>query len=267
MKPRIGAVLQARLGSTRLKQKALRLLNGQPLILQVSNQVRSCKQIDEVILMTSNESLDLNLIELFQDQKMGFATGPVDDIVTRLHTAADKYHFDYLVRIWGDCPFVCPDIITEMLEVVLTQKLDFISNSDIQKRTFPPGLDVEIYSKDLLNQMNQQITDPKKREFPIEYVRNSIASEKQDRYHDKTGLLNASDLHMTIDYEEDLSAAETIYQILQKNNSAFTYPQLRQLIEQQPELFKKFSAQTRNAEYKNYINQNTTPTDQKKDSL
>ena len=204
------------------------------------NQVRSCKQIDEVILMTSNEPLDLNLIELFQGQKIGFATGPVDDIVTRLHTAADKYQFDYLVRIWGDCPFVCPDIISEMLEIVMTKKIDFISNSDIQKRTFPPGLDVEIYSKDLLNQMNLKITDPKKREFPIEYVRNSIACEKQDRYHDKIGLWNASDLHMTIDYEEDLSAAESIYQILQKNNSAFTYPQLRQLIEQQPELFKKF---------------------------
>ena len=267
MKPRIGAVLQARLGSTRLKQKALRLLNGQPLILQVYNQVQNCSLIDEVVLMTSNEPLDLKLIELFKSQHRGYSTGPVDDIVTRLYTASDKYQLDYLVRIWGDCPFVCPDIISEMLQIVLTRKLDFISNSDIQKRTFPPGLDVEIYSRALLTQMNQQVSDPKKREFPIEYVRSSVAADKQDRYHDQSGVANAGDLHMTIDYEEDLSAAESIYQILQKNNSAFTYPELRQLIKQQPELFKKFSAQTRNAEYKNYINQNTTPTDQKKDSL
>jgi spore coat polysaccharide biosynthesis protein SpsF len=212
----IGAVLQARLGSTRLTEKALRALGNKPLIEQVYDQVTGSRLINKVILMTSTDLLDQKLIHFFESKNLGYSTGPVDDIIGRLFLASSKYSFDYTVRIWGDCPFVCPDIIDGMIQTLLDNNLEFISNSDILKRTFPPGLDVEIYSKALLEKMNETVTDPKKREFPIEFVRSAISPDKQSRYHDSSQIKQNNDLHLTVDYEEDLTATNEIYEILKK---------------------------------------------------
>jgi spore coat polysaccharide biosynthesis protein SpsF (cytidylyltransferase family) len=257
---KVTALIQARLGSTRLPRKALLSLNGIPLIDQVVKQINGATCVDEITLSTSESELDQLLISHFNSKKLSASTGPVDDIVTRLYKALQSTAADILVRVWGDCPFVCGDIIDAMYDSFVKNHVDFISNSEINNRTFPPGLDIEIYSRRLLEAMNSAVKNPAQREFPIEFVKTQTDGFKFRYFHlnEMPNLKSeriSSDLHLTIDYPDDLKAAETILKKMTPQNQVFTFVMLSQFVSENPQLFNLFSKEQRNIEYKKYLNQ------------
>lgn len=243
----IALAIQARLGSSRLPRKALLKLSGQTMFEQVLNQVKASKKISKFVLTTSDQKSDEELILHAKKHDVLTFAGPVDDIIGRFWGAFTISNADILVRIWGDCPFVCADVIDAMLEVFENKKLDYMSNSDLANRSFPPGLDLEIYRKSLMQKLNAEVTDPKLREFPIEAIKALGKEVKWEHYH--SGRKD-DHIHLTVDYPEDLAAAEVIYNQLLR---PFTFPELMNLLDTKPELWKNFSHQQRNVEYKNYL--------------
>ncbi|MGZ5280611.1 MAG: cytidylyltransferase domain-containing protein, partial [Pseudobdellovibrionaceae bacterium] len=197
---KIALTIQARLGSTRLPGKVLHNLAGKPMFEQIYNQVKHSKLVSDFCLNTSDASSDDALVEFASRLGLKVFQGPVDDIVSRMFGALEVCQSDYLVRIWGDCPFVCPDVIDEMLTVMLDKDLNFAHNSDISKRTYPPGLDVEIYRRDLLTLMNKEVTDPKLREFPVEFVKKNLNRFTMQLFQSSVDL---SHTHLTVDYPAD----------------------------------------------------------------
>ena len=147
-----------------------------------------------------------------------------------------------------------------MTSVFLRDELDFLSNSEINNRTFPPGLDVEIYSRRMLTAMNSQVKENSLREFPIEFVKTASHNFNYKYFQLKdftqdTGLHVSPDLHLTIDYQDDLLAAETIFKFLCPQNEVFNFSQLSRLTSSHPDLFKMFSKNERNIEYKKFLKQ------------
>lgn len=240
-------VIQARMGSTRLPSKALRQLNFKPLFECVFRQVKASK-VHQVVLSTSDSSSEKPLIELAQSLNAPVFTGPVDDIITRLNTCLVETKATHLVRVWGDCPFVCPDVIDEMVEYLVSKKLAFLTNADLASRTFPPGLDVEIYTAPLLVNMHQLVSKPAEREFPIEFVK---SSQLPWEVFQTTRLLPGA--HLTIDYEEDLNAAEKLRELLTVDGPAFTYDQLVKIALKNSHLLALFASADRNIEYKKLL--------------
>lgn len=253
---KIVLAIQARLESTRLPNKALLKINGLPLIDHIIKQV-TVSTVNEVCLTTSEAEIDSQLTQHFSNQKLRSFRGPVDDIITRLSRAAEQTESDYLVRVWGDCPFVCADIIDSMLDYTFANNLCFLSNSEINNRSFPPGLDVEIYRSDLLKKMNLD-ADVSLREFPIEYIKSKLSRQDYAFFHSGNSsslpTMNPT-IHLTIDYKEDLAAAEVIFAELCPKNEVFSYENLYQFEKKNAALFGNFSQEVRNKEYKQFLKQ------------
>lgn len=255
MKQVIG-VVQGRLGSTRLPRKMLLPLapNGDSLLKCVTNRLRSAKRITDVYLTTSDDPQDDALVTEAQSWGIKTARGPVDDIVGRLCNTigADDA---LLVRVWGDCPFIDPTIIDAMLEQFEREQLDFMNVGGIEQRTLPMGLDVEIYRGALLLQMNIEVTDPRLREFPYEYIKRN-PQLRTAIYQGPSPTL--ASLYVTIDYPEDLDAARLLYIALEKLDNSMKLDSLLCAIEENPHVLTMFSTKGRNIEYKAYIREQAT---------
>lgn len=248
----IGAVIQARTGSTRLPKKVLRDILGKPMILQIFKQLSQVSGLERIALSTSDQSSDDALCEYAKNAGMEITRGPVDDLITRLTGAQQVLECDYLIRVWGDCPLICPDIIENMLSRIQKNNLHFISNCEPLKRTLPAGLDAEIYNKEALDYLNLEITDASSREFPMEGIRSGPTWIKWDVYSPKCIL---QDVHLTVDYEEDLKAMEQIYKMIYQKDEPITLSKLEKLFETHPDLLLSFSSKERNKEYKKVLRQ------------
>lgn len=248
---KIGAVIQARLGSSRLPRKVLRNLDGRPLLSRIVDQLRGSSKIESLCVSTSTSPGDDELAAQAAQWGLTVARGSVDDIIGRLWGAAEKLQCDYLVRVWGDCPFVCPDIIDRMIDVSMNKNYSYLTNGDIHLRNLPPGLDAEIYHRALLQELNIKVTEARLREFPVEYVKANLPAEKWSVYRENHDL---PEMHLTVDYAEDLQAAEKIYELLQNSKQKFfTFTELKACLRAHPELIGMFSKAERNIEYKNYL--------------
>ncbi len=255
---RIVATTQARLGSTRLPKKALLPLNGLCLIDHLVKQIKGCNQVEEICLSTSDQPLDQTLIEHFARNGHRSFGGPVDDIVARLHGVCQTTGADILVRTWGDCPFVCPDIIGLMLNKFKKNNLSFLSNSEMSSRSFPPGLDIEIYSTELLERIQNSNFELALREFPIECIKKMGPGVARDYFHVHEvpgGSSLPADLHLTIDYPQDFFAAETILKKLSPDNRTFVFFELCEFYKNNSADFERFSSEARNTEYKAFLKQ------------
>jgi spore coat polysaccharide biosynthesis protein SpsF len=247
-----GLMIQARLASKRLPGKALLPLLDKPMLFRLLEQIKKSKNADEICLSTSDDASDDKLEEFAKENKIKISRGPVDDIIGRLVRAADVMGAGVLVRIWGDCPLVCSDMLDHMVEALQSENLDYLSNCTLE-RTVPGGLDLEIYRTDLLKRMDKQITDIRLREFPFQIInQNKLENIKWRTYKTEQDL---SSIHLTVDYKEDLAAVNDIYKKLYTEGKSFQYHELISLLKKEPELLQAFANNERNIEYNNYLKQ------------
>lgn len=248
--------IQARSGSKRLPLKIFRSIGiHNSMLAAILAQVKESKEINEFYLSTSDSADESQLINLARELEMKVSTGPVDDIISRIHNVVSDSGCDHVVRVWGDCPFVCPDIIDELLETMMKNKWRFCSSADFSGRTTPPGLDVEIYSSTLIQEMHQKVVDPKLREFPVEFVKKNVSPNHYGFWNFPS---SKSQYYLAIDYSEDLIAGDVLLKnlISKTGNQSFKSSDLFNLMNEKPHLFEAFSTAERNIEYKKYLSGN-----------
>ena len=147
---KIIAIVQARMGSTRLPKKVMKEINSTPLIGILLKRLSLSKKIEEIILATSESDINLPLIEYVTSEGYIVETGSEDNVLERFYFAAKKYHADIIVRITGDCPLIDSEIVDNVISLFLENNLDYSSN--VNPPTFPDGLDVEVMSFNSLNE-------------------------------------------------------------------------------------------------------------------
>ncbi len=252
---RIVGLVQARMGSSRIPGKVLEPINGVPMVQRIVERVAAARSIAVVAIATSTAPSDDQLVEFARQHGIACFRGPVDDIVTRLHSAASGLDGDIAVRVWGDCPFVDPHAIDAGVGLLIDDGYDYVTNAAYGRRTYPPGLDFEIYRAGVLADMDAGCTVVAEREFPYEFVR-----RRPERF--KTGFLDWTDdlsaLHLTVDYPEDLAATRAICAILEGDGQPAAFPALIDLLRARPDLAHGFSARARNIEYKAYLHGRAT---------
>jgi glutamate-1-semialdehyde 2,1-aminomutase len=146
---RVIAVVQARMGSSRLPGKVMAPLQGQPMIGQLLERLALARSVDSIVLATSIDPTDDALAAFVRQLGFGVVRGPVDDVLSRYVTAAEQLSATAIVRVTGDCPLVDPRIVDGVVAGLLDQDVDYSSN--IEPPTFPDGLDVEAFSRDALH--------------------------------------------------------------------------------------------------------------------
>ena len=101
-KPRVAAIIQARMGSTRLPGKVLMPLSGKPVLWHIIHRLRKCRMVDVVAIATSDQPCDDPLVEFARNEGVELVRGPEDNVLQRYALAAEKLAPDYIVRVTGE---------------------------------------------------------------------------------------------------------------------------------------------------------------------
>ena len=146
---KVGTIIQARVSSTRLPVKVLRKLPyaGQLTVLEnVIRRLKRSKETDEIIVATTASKEDDQLTRIARKEKVRYFRGSRDDVLSRYHLAAKEARLDVIARITSDCPCIDPKIVDTIIERHLVSNADYTSNT--LERTYPRGLDVEVFNAD-----------------------------------------------------------------------------------------------------------------------
>jgi spore coat polysaccharide biosynthesis protein SpsF len=125
-RPRIVAIVQARMNSTRLPGKVLRLIAGKPLLWHVVHRLRRCRTVADVAVATSTDSADDLVADFCGEQGIACIRGSEQNVLARFALAAAKTRADVVVRVTGDAPFVDPGFIDHFVTALIEQDGDYV---------------------------------------------------------------------------------------------------------------------------------------------
>jgi spore coat polysaccharide biosynthesis protein SpsF len=232
----VGIVVQARMGSTRLPGKIMMPLSGVPVLAQVIRRLRDCRELWRVIVATTDKEQDAPVADLARSVGADFYRGSEEDVLKRYYETANAYQLDVVVRITSDCPLIDPQIIDEMILRFKREnsgggRCDYLSNT--LKRTYPRGLDVEVFSFQALKQAYEQAQEPHQREHVTPFIYQNPEVFKVSHFVDARDY---SHLRWTLDEQADYDLLQNIYEILYPGNHHFRYGDVLRLIEERPQL-------------------------------
>jgi glutamate-1-semialdehyde 2,1-aminomutase/spore coat polysaccharide biosynthesis protein SpsF len=231
-KMKIVAIIQARMGSTRLPGKVLMEICGKPLLWHVVNRVSYSKYISQIVIATSTNPKDDEIEKFAKKYKLKVFRGSENDCLDRYYKAAKKYKADVIVRITADCPLICPEIIDRVIAEFKKNNSDYVSNSII--RTFPDGVDVEVFSFKTLKKAWEEAKDALEREHVTVYIRNSGKFKIKNLVNDKP--VEPQEYKWSVDRIEDLEFVREVYKHLYKDNKIFSYDDIMSLLNRYPEI-------------------------------
>jgi spore coat polysaccharide biosynthesis protein SpsF (cytidylyltransferase family) len=236
-------IIQARTGSSRLPGKVLSKIQSKPMIWHVINRVKKVKNVKQIILATSTNFVDRPLVKIAEQENILTFTGNPTDVLDRYYQASLKFNIDPIIRITGDCPLIDPKLITNMLDFFQHEKYDFISNN--LNPTYPDGLDVSIFSFNVLEKTWKKANLQSEREHVVPYITKHKNIFKIFSYENSKNLSN---YRWTVDEKNDLIFVRKIYHLMKPKTIFYTNDVLK-LIKQNPKLLTINSSISRDEGY------------------
>lgn len=227
---KVVAIVQARMGSTRLPNKVMKTIGGVPMIeLLLARLARSC-QVDQIVVATSTDERNGPLVDHVQKLGFSFVRGSENDVLERYLLAAKLTQADVVVRITGDCPLTDHSLVDSAILQFKSLGVDYFSN--VEDPTYPDGLDIEVFSAKTLERAGRETREPFDREHVTPYIRNSGLF--------KTGLMRNSEdlsgLRWTVDEPSDFDVVSQVFAHFAPGND-FSWTQVLELQRKQPTIF------------------------------
>ena len=227
---RIVAIIQARMGSTRLPGKVLMDLAGKSVLARVVERVSRLNSIQSIVVATSinreNEPIATEC------ERLGTHSfrGSENDVLDRYLGAAREHQAEAIVRVTADCPLIDPEISDSVVNEFVQRGADYASN--VFPRTYPRGLDTEVFTRDALEQAWKHATEPHQREHVTPYLYEhpekfrmaSVKAEAVYGFH-----------RWTLDTREDYELISRIYSRF-AGRDGFSWRQVLEVLDEQPEL-------------------------------
>ena len=227
------AIIQARSSSRRLPGKVLKTIFGKAMLLHELGRLERSQFINRMILATSQDSSDDELVNLCQKNGIEVFRGSLDDVLDRYYQCASLYKPEHVVRITGDCPLLDWNVVDAVIRKHLTEKNDYTSNT--LQVSYPDGLDVEVMRYDALEKAWNEAELPSEREHVTQYLIKHPEFFKQGNLRYRQDL---SVLRWTVDEPEDFQFVTKVYEALYRENAEFTMQDVLDLLNNQPELIK-----------------------------
>jgi spore coat polysaccharide biosynthesis protein SpsF len=227
---KVVAIVQARMDSTRLPGKVLMELGGQTTLARVVARLSRSKRVSQVVIATTTTTADEVIVKEAERNASAWFRGSEQDVLSRYLQAAEQFRADRVVRITSDCPLVDPGVVDRVISEALSSGADFASNCI--HRTYPRGLDTEVFTLDALRRADDICDQPHHREHvtPIFYERPDLF-----RAHSVTGSEDYTRFRWTLDTPEDLELIRAIYSRFD-NRDDFGWREVVSLMEEHPEL-------------------------------
>jgi len=208
------AIIQARMGSTRLPGKVLLPLDCEHVLAHDVRRVRTAETIDTAVVATSTETADDAIEQFGVEHDVPVHRGSEANVQQRMFDAATEHDADIVVRITGDCPLIDPETIDTVVSRVRDGTAEYASN--IARRTFPRGLDVEAFNYQSFERVVSAATTQSEREHVTPYYRENpdefeLANVTSDEVFDDEQYLDRTDLRLTLDEAADYHLLRRIY--------------------------------------------------------
>ena len=228
------AIVQARLGSTRLPGKALEEIVGRPMLAHVLARTAAVPGIDRVVLATTVKPEDDALADLARSVGIACVRGSVEDVLDRFHSTLLAYPADAILRVTGDCPLLDPLVVRRVLDAYVRSggMVDYVSN--VNPPTYPDGLDTEIFSRHALERAWREAWLPSDREHVTTYIRDRPV---QFRVANVATHEDLSAHRWVVDTEADLAFVRQVYTLLDPLGARiFGMAEVLELLGRRPEL-------------------------------
>lgn len=236
---RIVAIVQARMGSTRLPNKVMKPVAGVPMIELLLKRLARSSEIDEIVVATSDAPGNQPLVDHVVGLGFRCFRGSEFDVLDRYLQAARQTQADVVVRITGDCPLIDPALVDEVIRKFQRAQVDYCSN--IQPPCYPDGLDTEVFTLSALEQAAQETDKP----FDHEHVTPYLRTADSFRRAAVGGTQDLSSLRWTVDEQSDLDVIRQVFAHFAPNVH-FSWHQVLELQRMEPELFVANRQLTRN---------------------
>ncbi len=247
---KVVAIIQARMGSTRLPGKVMMPVCDKSLFRLLVERVRSSRLIDELWLATSvDPSNDVLVREASCIDGLLVYRGKEADVLSRYADIAVLSDADYVVRLTGDCPLLDSSIIDLVINFMLNNShlYDYVSNA--LKPTYPDGLDVEVFKVDALLNANKLATASLDREHVTPLIHCYHVNSKNPRVGHYIGEAYFSHLRWTVDESCDYELVKEIFEHLYYENPRFGWLEVVSLLTKMPKLLEKNNLIMRNEGY------------------
>lgn len=237
------AIIQARMGSSRLPGKVLFDILGKPMLWYIVDRVKRAKNVDTVVVATSDKPQDKKIVEFCKKYNINYFQGSEDDVLDRFYNAAKSYNADMVYRITGDCPLVDPSLIDKLYEYYKNNDIDFSgiatgAGAINEENRFPDGLDTECFSFEILEKAYSNATKQSDREHVTPYI------WRNNDIHKIGSLKSSKDysyMRWTVDNQEDFDIIKNIYKALYPVKKDFNMDDIIDFFENNKELFKQNS--------------------------
>jgi spore coat polysaccharide biosynthesis protein SpsF len=227
--PKIVIIVQARMGSTRLPGKSMKLIAGKPMLGYVLERLQRCNYAQALVVATTTKPQDQPIVDFCASMGVECFRGHPEDLLDRYKKAADLTQATVIVRVTGDCPLIDPAIVDRVISRYLekTPNIDYVSNT--LERTHPRGMDVEVFSKEALDKAYEEAEWTAEREHVTPYIYHHPDEFRLDNVSlDK----DQSHLRLTVDTPEDFKLVTLIIESLKPN---FTLDNIINEIQKHPE--------------------------------
>lgn len=233
-KPRVVASIEARMGSSRLPGKVLMALRGRTALGRLLDRLRQCHHLDDIVLATTINDEDDVLEDFARAEGLACHRGSEDDVLLRVVEAHQKMGSDIIVEVTGDCPLLDPDVIDRGVERFLKSDCDVVCN--VLKPSWPMGVDLQVFRRIDLEQVEREIKDLAVREHVSLYF-----YEHPERYRiinlDAPENCKAPEYRFQLDYPEDKVFIEAVLdRMLPQFGDRYRTPDIMEMLSKEPEL-------------------------------
>lgn len=229
-------IVQARMGSTRLPGKVLKKICGKTVLEHDIDRLKKIKNIDKIVIATTTLERDNFIVEEAKRLNIYYFRGSEEDVLSRYYYAAKENNANIIVRVTSDCPLIDSEVTEKIIQYYLDNdtKYDYVSNTIY--RTYPRGLDTEVFSFKALEKAFNEAENLRDIEHVTPYIWDNSSIFKLAQYKNE---IDYSDLRWTLDTEEDFQLISSIYdKLYSKKGNQFDMSDILNLYKEYPELIK-----------------------------
>jgi spore coat polysaccharide biosynthesis protein SpsF len=218
------------MGSSRLPGKVLLDLGGRTMLARVVRRAQRAKLIDEVTVACSTEPADDAIVAECKRLGIRFHRGSDSDVLDRYHGAAETFRPDAVVRITSDCPLIDPEVSDKVISKFLDSDADYASNTI--DRSYPRGLDTEIFKRSALDRAWKEAKEPYQRVHVTPYLYQNPGIFKMIQVRGETDL---NELRWTVDTPEDYQFISKVFEHFGGEDN-FLFPDVLAMLKANPAL-------------------------------
>ncbi|MEB3295257.1 MAG: glycosyltransferase family protein [Synechococcales bacterium] len=237
--PKTVIIVQARMTSTRLPGKVLKEVLGKPLLQYQIERLQRIPAADQIVIATTVNETDQPIVDLCDRLGVPVHRGSEQDVLARYYEAATQFQAEAIVRVTSDCPFIDPGVTQQVIAYYQQHRpqYDYVANFSLDRRTYPRGLDTEVFSYQALQESHQQATAAEQREHVTPFIYQHPEHYAIAALHDCDKPLAADYSHhrWTVDTPEDFELIRRMLTELMLMNPEFSWKDSLQLLDQFPD--------------------------------